>query len=196
MHKYCVVLSLFFCASLRSAELESEPIAAQISAEFAAFKASPACAAALTLGECSKSILFLEQLNYNFRYELNEENRIQYIKMIKQILYHGTGVGRFLERACNARECAIMTEAAFLLELWHQNRGVDCYFFKKNLVSDNPLVQKHYLILKYISIVASKMFDDRGTKRFFKDAIHKIVQVIKEFDPEMTEEKSMCLLRI
>jgi hypothetical protein len=33
------------------------------------------------------------------------------------------------------------------------------------------------------------MFDDLGTKRFFKDAIPEIVSVIQEFDPTMTEKK-------
>jgi hypothetical protein len=137
--KRYVLLSLFFCAALVSAE----PNEGQIQAAFDAFKASPAYTATLALGQCSRSIAFLEQLNHDFRYELDDAKRTQYIQMIEQILYQGRGVGGFLGRACNARERAIMTEAAFLLELWHQNRGVDCYFLKKNLVSDSPLVQEH-----------------------------------------------------
>ncbi len=139
MFKRYVLLSLFFCAALVSAE----PNEGQIQAAFDAFKASPAYTATLALGQCSRSIAFLEQLNHDFRYELDDAKRTQYIQMIEQILYQGRGVGGFLGRACNARERAIMTEAAFLLELWHQNRGVDCYFLKKNLVSDSPLVQEH-----------------------------------------------------
>lgn len=177
---------LFFCAMLHSTAAPNE---VQIRTAFDAFKISPACAATLALGPCSSSIAFLEKLNHDFRYELDDAKRTQYIQMIEQILYHGTGVGGLLGRACNARECAIMTEAAFLLELWYQNQGQEKYFIQKNLAHPNALIQKHYLILKYISIVASRMFDVRGSKRFFKDALPEIVRDITAFDPDMTEEK-------
>ncbi len=183
--KFSLVL---FCLGLH-AEISDE----QMQAAFAGFKAENM--AILAPAQCANSILFLEKLTGAFRRELVPAQKAVQIEMMEKILYRGAGVGGFSGRACNAKEYAIMTEAAVILELWHRKKagGTRQYFISKALASDNALVIKHYQILKYLSIVIDTIFDEHGTKRFFKDAIPAVVEAIKASEADMTVDK---LLRI
>ncbi len=179
---------ILFCLGLH-AEISDE----QMQDAFAGFKA--ANMAILAPAQCANSILFLEKLTGAFRRELVPAQKAVQIEMMEKILYRGAGVGGFSGRACNAKEYAIMTEAAVILELWHRKKagGTRQYFISKALASDNVLVKKHYQVLKYVSIVIDTIFDEHGTKRFFKDAIPEVVEAIKASEADMTVDK---LLRI
>lgn len=172
-------------------ELRAEITDAQMRVAFATFKRDKA--AILAPAQCANSILFLEQLTSNFHKELVTVQKEIQIEMMEKILYQGAGVGGFSGKVCNAKEYAIMTEAAVILELWHRKQGTKRYFNSKALASENAFLKKHYQVLKFLSIAVDAAFNEDGTRKFFKDTLPETVAAIRASEANMTEAKLLAI---
>jgi len=145
--------------------------------------------------DCANSILFLEGLKFDFLNNPDPANKAFQIEMMEKILYGGVGVGGLVSRACSPKEYTIMTEAAVLLAMWHkkQNKIDDLHArtvgYKFAVEGQHKNIVKHYETLNVINATVDAIYDDDGTKLFFKDVVSAVVQTLQTSKPSMKEDE-------